>query len=378
MRIAINALFLVPNRVGGSETYLRGLVRGLDRLDSTDQFALIVGPEAAPTFSGLSSRWRVVASPVRSGKRAQRMALEQTWLPMVARRFGANVLHSTGYTAPLMPTLPSVVSIHDMNYRRHPEDLSLAERLVYAALIPQAARWHDRVMTLSSAARADIVRWTPARPDKVVVVPGAPREDWPGDPADDQARLAAVGVRCPFVLSVAAAYPHKNIERLVLAFPLDGGPDQDQEVQLVLVGLKGRAAPAIEAAVRSRVSVVRSLGWVDDALLGSLYRNALALAFPSLYEGFGLPILEAMALGTPVLTSNYGATAELADGAAELVDPRSVEAIGAGLRRITADADHRAELRRLGLGRASQFSWDATAQRTCAVYTSLLAERRQS
>jgi glycosyltransferase involved in cell wall biosynthesis len=373
MRIAINALFLVPNRVGGSETYLRGLIRGFDRLATTDQFVLIVGPEAVGTFTGLSERWRVVASPVASAKRAQRILLEQTWLPVVARRLGADVLHSAGYTAPLLPGLPAVVSILDMNYKRHPEDLSVAERLAYAALIPQAARWHDRVITLSEAARADILRWTPAGagPDKVVVVPGAPREDWPGDPEDDDTRLAAVGVRPPFVLSAAAAYPHKNLERLVSAFPLRGAGAET--VQLVLVGLGGRAAPAVQTAIRTRAGVVKRLGWVDDALLAALYRRALALAFPSLYEGFGLPILEAMAFGTPVLTSNYGAMAEVAADAAALVDPRDVEAIREGLTRLASDGAWRAELHERSLKRVRDFSWERTARLTAAIYTDLLS-----
>lgn len=366
MRVAINALFLVPNRVGGSETYVRGVVRGLDSLPSPDEFVLIVGPEASRTFHGLSKRWRIVTSPAPSTRRAQRMLLEQTWLPLVARRVRADVLHSGGYTAPLVPGRPAVVSIHDMNYRRHPEDLSVAERLVYASLIPAVARRHDRVMTLTKAAKADVVRWTGVRPQKVIVVPGAPREDWPGSATDDAARLAAAGVSGRFVLSVAAAYPHKNLNRLISAFPLPGA--DVAAVQLVLVGLAGRAAPAIEAAIRSRAGVVKRLGWVDDALLASLYRNALAVAFPSLYEGFGLPILEAMAFGTPVLTSSYGAMAEVAGGAAELVDPLDVQAIRAGLTRLARDGARRAALREQSVFRAREFSWRRTAALIAEVY----------
>jgi len=164
---------------------------------------------------------------------------------------------------------------------------------------------------------------------------------------------------------VAASYPHKNLQRLVQAFPpavRDGHP-----VQLVLVGLKGVAEPVVGSAN------VKRLSWVDDVLLGTLYRRSRALAFPSLYEGFGLPILEAMAQGTPVLTSNFGAMAEIADGAAELVDPYDVAAIKAGLERLVFDDARRAELRALGLRRAAEFSWDRTALETKAVYEAMMS-----
>jgi glycosyltransferase involved in cell wall biosynthesis len=288
------------------------------------------------------------------------------WLPRIAAKLGADLIHSAGYTGPLVSQARRVTSILDMNYRRHPEDLSLAERGVYAALIPAVARRSDRVLTLSEAARADIVHWTGVPSSKVSAIPLAPRVGWPGNSADDAARLSAAGVARPYILSVAAAYPHKNLVRLVQAFPLQG-PSEDA-VQLVMVGLTGRAAAAVHAAVTDR-DHVRALGWVDDALLASLYRGALALAFPSLYEGFGLPILEAMALGTPVLTSNFGAMSEVAGGAAELVDPFGIDAIRQGLRRVAYDPRRRAELRHLGSQRAAQFSWTRTAEATQLTYS---------
>ena len=242
-----------------------------------------------------------------------------------------------------------------MNYKRHPEDLSAPERLIYAALIPRVAHASQRVIALSESGRADIVHWTGLEPSRVVAIPGAPRTIWPGDASDDLRLLAAVGVTEPFVLSVAASYPHKNLERLIAAFASGTG-------ELVVVGLGGRAQPSIERLIRAR-NDVRVLGWVDDTLLGSLYRRARLLAFPTLYEGFGLPILEAMAVGTPVLTSNYGAMAEVAGDAAELVDPRNVEAIASGLRTVLDSESRRTELRQRGLERAAQFSWTRTATR---------------
>jgi glycosyltransferase involved in cell wall biosynthesis len=365
MRIAINGLFLIPGQVGGSETYLRGLVDALARIKSGHEYVLFVGPESASSFDLSERGWQVIVSPIGSRTRAARLLLEQTWLPVTARRAQCTVIHSAGYTAPLLPRPRGVVSIFDMNYKRHPEDFSPAERLVYAALIPSAARVTDHVLTLSEAAKQDVVRWTGIAANKVTVVPLAPRAQWPGDPLEDSAHLTALGIRSRFVLSVAASHPHKNLKRLVEAFPIE---DQDDKpVILVIVGSRGRARAELEVLARERQDLVLVLGWIPSDALAALYRNAAALAFPSLYEGFGLPILEAMALGTPVVTSNFGAMSEVAGGAAELVDPYDVASIRAALGRVQ-DPTLRAQLRQRGLARASEFSWERTAIMTHDVY----------
>jgi glycosyltransferase involved in cell wall biosynthesis len=286
----------------------------------------------------------------------------------VGRALGADLIHSVGYTGPLLSVEARVTTIHDMNYRRHRADFSVAERAVYGALIPAVARRSRRIVAASQASRVDISRWTGVPPKRISVVYFGVREQWPGDPADDVKRIATLGVRPPFVLSVAAAYPHKNVERLIRAFPLD----DEQQVGLVLVGMRGRASTAITTAAHERHNLVTLLGWIDDAMLATLYRKASALALPSLHEGFGLPIVEAMALGTPVLTSNHGAMAEVAGDAAELVEPQSVEAIRHGLQRVVFDEGWRSTLIERGLERAKNFTWQRTAEGTLAVYRQAL------
>ncbi|MBV9169609.1 MAG: glycosyltransferase family 4 protein [Chloroflexi bacterium] len=369
MRILINGLYLIPGKVGGSETYLRGLIEGLTEINQEDEYVLALGPEAAATLSPSDERWRIVIAPWPSELRPGRLLLEQVWLPRVATRLKVDLIHSAGYTSPLVAAATLVTTIHDMNYRRHPEDLSLAERLAYAALIPPAARRSRVVITDSSAAAGDLVRWTGIGPSNVRVVHLAPRAHWPGAPSEDEVRLASAGVAPPYLLAVSAAYPHKNLGRLLRAFPL-----ASSNASLVIVGLSGRAEVAVESALRQRAKYVTRLGWVDDALLAALYRNALGLAFPSLYEGFGLPILEAMSFGTPVLTSNLGAMAEVAGEAAELVDPYSVEAIRRGLQRLAHDPLRRNELQRLGVRRAADFTWRRTAEATRAIYSEAAAD----
>jgi len=373
MRVVINGLFVIPRQVGGSETYLRALVAGIAAIDNESEFILCLGPEASPTFDVPNPRWRIATSPAPSRQRPLRLAAEQTWLPRLARTFRADVIHSAGYTGPLVSAGSRITTIHDMNYKRHPEDLSALERLIYAILIPSVARRSHRVLTLTQAARADILRWSGVPPSRVEVIYPGRRDWWPGDPVTDAVRVASAGVREPFVLAVAGSYPHKNIQRLIHAFPLDARRTPTSEVGLVLVGHAGRAHAAIEAAASMRPQVL-PLGWVDDALLASLYRRAVALAFPSLYEGFGLPLIEAMGLGTPVVTSGFGAMLEVVDGAAELIDPYDVESIRSGLRRLVDDPHRRQELRQLGLHRAADFTWDRTARQTLAAYAATAHE----
>src|SRR5438270_2368457 len=273
MRILLNGLFLIPRHVGGSETYLRALVTALASIDNQNEYIVCVGPEASATFDVPNSGWRIVTSPAPSRQRPLRLAIEQTWLPLLASMLKVDVIHSTGYTGPLVSTAPRITSIHDMNYRRHPEDLSRLERLVYSMLIPSVARRSDQVITVSQAARADILRWIRVPESKVDVIYHGHRDSWPGDPATDHARIASAGIVEPFVLAVAGSYPHKNIHRLLQAFPLESPHNRTTNVGLVLVGHAGRAQAAIEAAA-SRLPQVRLLGWVDDARLASLYRRA--------------------------------------------------------------------------------------------------------
>ncbi|MBV9487220.1 MAG: glycosyltransferase family 4 protein [Frankiaceae bacterium] len=364
MRILINALFVIPDQVGGSETYLRCLLKALGDVDTDNHYIVCLGREAAATFDPPNAHWRVVSGPLNSAWRAGRLVLEQTWLPRVSAMLHSDMIHSAGYTGPLTSAGARVTTVHDMNYKRHPEDLSQAERAAYSALIPLVALRSHRVLTDSEAARKDILRWTPAKPSNVVAVHLGTTARWPGNPDDDALRLAAIGLSEPFILTVSAAYPHKNLRRLISAFPLRGR----YRVQLVVAGLRGRADRELHRATKEHRGLVRMLGWVDDALLGSLYRRALALAFPSLYEGFGLPILEAMGVGTPVVTTAFGAMAEVAGDAADLVDPYDIESIRGGLERIVSDTAHRERLRRRGLERAAQFTWDATARKTLEVY----------
>jgi glycosyltransferase involved in cell wall biosynthesis len=240
------------------------------------------------------------------------------------------------------------------------------------ALAPSAAR-ADRIVTPSQFTRDDVLKLLPVEPERVVVIPGGIDRSFKPQPAEEvAARLAPLGLRAgDYLLFLGTIEPRKNLARLLQAMELAGpkiGP-------LVLAGGRGWNNAAIRDAIArlARDGRIRDLGYVADDLRPALQAGARAFVYPSLYEGFGLPPLEAMACGTPVLTSNVSALPEVMGDAALYVDPEDVPALAAALTRLWDDESLRADLRARGLARAQEFSWDRTARLTIEVYRDLLA-----
>jgi glycosyltransferase involved in cell wall biosynthesis len=266
-------------------------------------------------------------------------------LPRLARREGLDVLHCPTFRAPISPpTMPLVVTVHDLAVLRHPETFNQWTRHYSRTCVPRVARAASRIVAVSEFTRRELVELLHTPPEKIAVIPNAVAEVFsPDGPAVDG----------DYVLSVGTLEPRKNLERVQQAARLAG-------TELRVVGARGWGG--VEAA--------GWLGRVTDEELARTYRGAQCLVYASLYEGFGLPIAEAMACGTPVVTSRGGATEETAGGAAVLVDPYDPESIAAGIADALA---RRAELRRLGLDRARAFSWAAAARATADVYREVAA-----
>ncbi|MBV9355932.1 MAG: glycosyltransferase family 4 protein [Chloroflexi bacterium] len=306
-----------------------------------------------------------------SGIRLNKTLWMQVLLPFQLARVAPDVCHFTNSVASCWTPCPAVVTIHDttlwMFPRYHPRRRLLAMR----PLIPLAARRARAIIAVSAATRRDLLRILKVPEHKVHVIHEAPGRQF--RPLVNSALLASVraryGLPTSFVLYVGTIEPRKNLPRLLRAFQLARRQGFSTHA-LVLVGHRGWK----DAAVMRRVEElqldgsVRMLGYVPTEDLVALYNLAEVLAFPSLYEGFGLPVVEAMACGTPVLTSPRGSLAEVAGDAAEFVDPLDVESIGDGLRRLLEDRNRRGELRAAGLARAARFHWDETAARTRRVY----------
>jgi len=301
----------------GTARYLRNLIAGLEGVDV-----------------------RRYSLPGRS--RVAKVYRDTAWylgtLPRKAARDRVDVVHCPAHRGPLRSQVPLVLTVHDLAVLRHPETFNRWTRRYSRLFLPRVARAAERVIAVSAFTGREAVELLGVDESKVRVVPhGVAPPFGPYGPA-------AGG---DYVLAVGTLEPRKNLPRLLVAAEKAG-------VELKVVGTHGWGDVDVD-----------SIGFVDDEELARLYRGASCLVYASLYEGFGLPVLEAMACGTPVVTSNTGALAEIGDGAAVLVDPLDVDSIAAGIREARGRRD---ELREAGLARAGRFRWETAAAQTIEVY----------
>lgn len=289
-------------------------------------------------------------------------------LPVEARRSRLQLFHGTVNVVPRGLPCPSVVTIHDLAFLRWPEQTPARRYRYMAREVASAARRAARVIAVSESTKVDVVELLGVDSDRVVVTPLGVEERFRPLADDDHASfLADQGIVRPYILSVGTLEPRKNLPRLLRAF---GELSHEIPHDLVLVGPEGWLTEEIHHALQSPALAgrVRLTGFVDDDELAAWYSLADLFVFPSLYEGFGLPVLEAMACGAPVVTSAVSSLPEVAGEAAVMVDPHDPSAIADGMRRVLTNPALSADLRERGVRRAAAFTWERTAQRTAAVY----------
>jgi glycosyltransferase involved in cell wall biosynthesis len=364
VRIGIDARKLHDYGIG---TYIRNLLRQLARLDHTTEFVLLSRPDDVTALSALGENFRAV--PSGAGNYS---VSEQVSIPFALKREGVTLFHAPHYVLPPLVACRSVVTIHDCIHLMFPQYLPNRLALSYArGSIAMATRRATRIMTVSDSSKRDIMRFFGTSGDKIDVIPNAYDERFGIAPREDE--IARVRERYQlqdeFVLYAGNVKPHKNLERLIEAFHLVRQRGLDH-VKLVLIGDDISKYAALRRAVhRNQLhKYVRFLGYLPEETLRALYRLASVFVFPSLYEGFGLPPLEAMASGTPVVTSNVSSLPEVAGDAAVLVDPYSPEAIAEGIIQVLTNPTLREDLRVRGLARARQFSWETSVQRVREIY----------
>jgi glycosyltransferase involved in cell wall biosynthesis len=373
MRVGLNLLFLVPGETGGMEVYARELVAALAVARPDLELVAFVNRECARADGPWQELAGTVVVPVDGRSRLQRVRAEQLALPRLAGRAGVDLLHSLASTAPARGGFRRVVTIHDLHYRVLPDAHFGLLGLGMRVLVPLAARTSQRVIAISEATAADVRRYLKVPASRLDVVasgigvsPGGAAE------AEDVLRERhGLGDR-QVALSVSAKRPHKNLARLFEALAAIA---PERRPVLVVPGYPTPYEQELREIAR-RLGVaddLRLLDWVSGAELEGLYALAGVFVFPSLNEGFGLPVLEAMRRGVPVACSNVTALPEVAGDAALLFDPLDVPAITAAIRRILGDPAEAQRLRVAGRARAATFTWEATALATARSYERAMA-----
>jgi glycosyltransferase involved in cell wall biosynthesis len=369
IHVGLNLVFLVPGETGGMEVVARALIPELVRTAPSVRFTAFVGRDARDAGLGIDT----VVLPVRASRRLDWVRGEQVVLPRAAARAGCDLVHSLASTAPVAGPFKRVATIHDLNYLVVPEAHFGMRGLGMRVLVPLAARRSHRVIAVSHNTRDDLVARLGMPPDKVDVVPnglGRPPDVEPTGSAVLRARLS-LGER-PVLLCLSAKRPHKNLTGLLDA--LASIPAERRPVA-VLPGYRTEH----EAELRERATElgvegdVRWLGWLPDADVEGLFRLASLFVFPSFYEGFGLPVLEAMARGVPVACADRSSLPEVAGDAALLFDPADTGAIAGAIERLLGDRKLAGRLAEAGRRQAAAFTWSRAATGTLATYERALA-----
>jgi glycosyltransferase involved in cell wall biosynthesis len=357
VKIGINALYLIPGGVGGTEVYLRNLLDAFLRLDHPHEIVSFTNEEtAAHPLPGRSVPLNVAAT-----SRPARIFCEQTALPRACKQERIDVLLSPGFTAPLFAGCPSVTVFHDLQHKRHPEHFRWWDLPFWRMLLYQSAMSSTRLIAVSHNTKRDLLHFyrRPAQAIDVIhhgvdpsffTIPRAPEN---------------------ILLCVSTLHPHKNVERLVRVFGTLH--KRHPELKLVLAGIKGFATERIKAAISATGTpdAIEITGWLELDALRALYSRARAFVYPSTFEGFGMPVLEAMAAGIPTVCSDIPPLREVAGDTALLFDPLDDASLLAALETVLAKPLDTAA----AVERAREFTWERTARETLAACEAAISRR---
>ncbi len=374
MHIGLNLIYLVPGDTGGMEVYARELLPELlQAAPRGTRFTAFINREAAAAGGPWGELLPAVTVPVNARRREQWVLGEQTLLPPMAMRAGVNIVHSLASTAPAWGRFRRVLTVHDLIYARFPDAHPGLRDRGMRILVPLAARRSTRVIAISQSTSRDLVELLGLPPERIDVAPqglGAVRRADARSVQETRARFG-LGER-QVLLTLSAKRPHKNLLALIGALALIPA---ERRPLLVLPGYPTwhEAQLRAHAAALGIAADVRLEGWLEEGEVEGLWGVADAFVYPSLYEGFGLPVLEAMARGVPVACADSSSLPEVAGDAALLFDPRSQEAIAQAIERLLGDPALAASLRERGSARVREFSWRRTAQLTLDSYARALS-----
>lgn len=374
-RIGINALYLIPGQVGGSEIYLRCLLRALARIDQENSYFIFTNRETQPDIAPAADHFQVVPQPVRATFRPMRLLWEQTILPREAARLRLDVLFNPGFTAPVWCPCPTATLFFDLQYKRHPQYFRWFDLPFWKLFLWASVRRSTTLAAASFETHRDMVRFYSLRPDSVRTIELGVDEHF-----FHLAERRRTESQQRFLLCVSTLHPHKNLDRLVRAFARFR--DLRPEYRLVIAGMRGFYADQLERTIHALKldDHVTLTGWIPREDLYDLYVRADAFLYPSTFEGFGLPVLEALAAGVPTACSNIEPLRSLAGEAALQFHPEEEDQIRDAMLRLVGDEDLRRRLVAAGPETAKKFSWERTASltRSFLIETALYRSRSSS
>ena len=366
-KVALNLLWMVPGVVGGSETYMTRLLRGLLETGSDLDYTIFALPQFAEAHPDLATSYETLYAPLTGQVKSFRIAGENTWLARQARSRKIDLIHHGGGTMPLIRTTRSVLTIHDLQYLYFPEYFTRSKLTFLKAMVPRSAEAARLVLVPSEYTRRTVIERLSIDPSIVIVVPhGIAPRDQEEVPSDIRERYDLGG---PYFLYPAATYPHKN--HLVLVEALAKLLKVHPEAKLVLTGAKAWQEWSVAKEMGERIGreiakfglkdKVQRLGYVPSADLDALYNEAVAVCFPSRFEGFGAPVLEAMARRCPVIAANASALPEVIEDCGMLVSPDNAEDWCKAMCQMLEEPSLRDGYAAAGYERAKLFNWDRSA-----------------
>jgi glycosyltransferase involved in cell wall biosynthesis len=361
VRIGINLLYLLPDVVGGTETYATGLLHGLKQAGEAHEYVVFVNKESARWPLPQVANFTRVVCPVRAAGRSWRYLFEQFRFPRMLKNYEVDVIHSLGYVGPLRTPCSAVVTVPDLNYITIGHTMPIYKRYLLRFFSAQAAQRAKAVITISSYSKGVICNKLKILPNKVTVTLLGPRWNLNFISQDIVSKIkASYGISGPYLVAFGGGALHKNIPRLLQAF---AKLKKELSHKLVLIGhLPTDVNP------RELSGDIISTGYVPAEHVLALLSAAEIFVLPSLYEGFGLPVLEAQQVGVPVVCSMAGSLPEVAGEAAVFFDPYSVEDMAEKIAWVAHDPVLQGELCQKGLANVRRFSWEQTARETLAVY----------
>lgn len=367
MKIGINGRFLVAKRTGVQRTAYN-LVRMLVEIDRENEYVIFTGHDQVGRPEWNYPNVTVVAGELRSGESLRNHLWEQFKLPRLAKKYGIDILHSPANIAPLFYRGKSIVHIHDLCFVVNPQWYSFSFRTLYNLIIPRLAHRATKVITNSNSAKNDLLQYFDLPAEKVSLVYWAVDETFSLPVSPFASAEAMRDMPKDYILYVGSLEPRKNINILIEAFEELRSEHPELKTKLILIGGESPLFATVRLKAKRFGEDVVFKGFVRDDELREYYRNASLVAYPSLYEGFGLPPLEAMASGAPVVTSYTSSIPEVVGRAAIMINPRDCRQLVNAMYKVLSDPDLANALREAGYAQVAKFNWYRVARRVLAVY----------